>query len=199
MVHTTSSAIIADAGPQHLAPQHSHATPDALARAAQVKLMIFDVDGVMTDGGLYYGADGELFKRFNVLDGLGVKLLQQAGIEIALITARQSEIVLQRAASLGIQHVFQGSHNKLAVFEQLIATLGLQAAQCGYMGDDIIDLPVLGRVGFAASVANCHPAVRERVHHIAANHGGNGAVREICELVLHAQQKYEAALAPFLA
>jgi 3-deoxy-D-manno-octulosonate 8-phosphate phosphatase (KDO 8-P phosphatase) len=182
-----------------LGPEQSHATPDALARAARVELMIFDVDGVMTDGGLYYGADGELFKRFNVLDGMGVKLLQQSGIEIALITARQSEIVLQRCASLGIQHVFQGSHNKRAVFEQLIAKLGLTPAQCGFIGDDIIDLPILTRVGFAVSVANCHAEVRSRVHYVAAHRGGDGAIREVCDLILHAQQKYAATLAAFLA
>jgi 3-deoxy-D-manno-octulosonate 8-phosphate phosphatase (KDO 8-P phosphatase) len=175
------------------------ASADALQRAANVKLMIFDVDGVMTDGGLYYGDDGETFKRFNVLDGQGIKLLQKFGIETALITARQSAIVLQRATGLGITHVHQGAHDKRAVFEQLIKTLDIRADQCGFVGDDIIDLPILTRIGFAASVANGHAEVRRRVHYVTRSVGGHGAVRELCDLILQAQGKHEAALAPYLA
>lgn len=170
-----------------------------LKRAAQIKLMIFDVDGVMTDGGLYYGGEGEIVKRFNALDGHGVKLLQQSGVETALITARQSGILVQRAAALGITHVHQGAHDKRAVFEQLAASLGLGAEQCGFIGDDVIDLPILIRVGFAASVANGHPEVRRRAHFVTRNNGGHGAVRELCDLILQAQGNYEAALAPYLA
>jgi 3-deoxy-D-manno-octulosonate 8-phosphate phosphatase (KDO 8-P phosphatase) len=170
-----------------------------LQRAAQIKLMIFDVDGVMTDGGLYYGAEGEIAKRFNALDGHGVKMLQQSGVATALITARQSDILLQRAAALGITHVHQGAHDKRAVFEQLTSRLGIDAAQCGFMGDDVIDLPILTRVGFAVSVANGHPEVRRRAHYVTRNSGGHGAVRELCDLILQAQGNYEAALAPYLA
>ena len=173
-------------------------SPAALERAAQVKLMIFDVDGVLTDGGLYYGDQGEMFKRFNVLDGAGIKLLQKFGVETAIITARQSEIVNQRAAGLGITHVHQGAHDKRVVFEQLAARLGLTTAQCGFIGDDLIDLPILIRVGFAASVANCHPEVRQRVHYVTRHGGGHGAVREVCDLILHAQGHYEAALSSYL-
>jgi 3-deoxy-D-manno-octulosonate 8-phosphate phosphatase (KDO 8-P phosphatase) len=174
-------------------------SPDALERAAQVKLMIFDVDGVLTDGGLYYGHEGELFKRFNVLDGAGIQLLQRFGIDTAIITARQSEIVNQRATGLGITHVYQGARDKRAALEQLAAKLNLSTTQCGYIGDDLIDLPILIRVGFAASVANCHPEVRTRVHYIARQGGGHGAVREICDLILRAQGHYEAALMSYLA
>lgn len=170
-----------------------------LERAAQTRLMIFDVDGVMTDGGLYYGDEGEIVKRFNVLDGHGVKLLQQSGVQTALITARQSDILARRAAALGITHVHQGAHDKLAVFERLASGLGLGAGQCGFIGDDVIDLPILIRVGLAASVANGHPEVRSRVHYVTRNSGGQGAVREICDLILRAQGNYEAALAPYLA
>ena len=175
------------------------ASAAAVERAAQVKLMIFDVDGVLTDGGLYYGPEGEIFKRFNALDGHGIKLLQQSGVETALITARRSEIVVQRAKALGITHVYQGAHDKRAVFEQLASTLGIAAGQCGFIGDDVIDLPILIRVGFAASVANGHPEVRRRAHYVTRNDGGRGAVRELCDLILHAQGNYEAALAPYLA
>jgi 3-deoxy-D-manno-octulosonate 8-phosphate phosphatase (KDO 8-P phosphatase) len=170
-----------------------------LERAAKIKLMIFDVDGVMTDGGLYYGAEGELAKRFNVLDGHGIIALQKSGVETALITARQSDILAQRAAGLGITHVHQGARDKRAVFEELISRLGIGAEQCGFVGDDVIDLPILTRVGFAASVANGHAEVRRRVHYVTGNTGGHGAVRELCDLILHAQGNYEAALAPYLA
>ncbi|MDB5775739.1 MAG: family hydrolase [Herbaspirillum sp.] len=177
----------------------AHASPQAVERAAQVRLMIFDVDGVLTDGGLYYGAEGEIFKRFNVLDGHGIKLLQQSGVETALITARQSDIVVQRAAGLGIKHVHQGAHDKRAVYEQLASGLGISAAECGFVGDDVIDLPILIRVGFAASVANGHVEARRRAHYVTRRSGGRGAVRELCDLILHAQGNYEAALAPYLA
>jgi 3-deoxy-D-manno-octulosonate 8-phosphate phosphatase (KDO 8-P phosphatase) len=171
----------------------------AVERAAQVRLMIFDVDGVLTDGGLYYGPEGEIFKRFNALDGHGIKLLQQSGVATALITARQSEIVVQRAAALGITHIYQGAHDKRAVFEQLAAKLGIAVGQCGFIGDDVIDLPILIRVGFAASVAGGHAEVRRRAHYVTRSEGGRGAVREICDLILHAQGNYQAALAPYLA
>ncbi|MBS1169732.1 MAG: family hydrolase [Burkholderiaceae bacterium] len=172
---------------------------EAHARAARVKLMIFDVDGVLTDGGLHFGAEGEVIKRFNVQDGLGIRLLQESGVATAIITARQSAIVARRASELGIHHVQQGVHDKRAAFEQLLAKAGLDAQQCGFAGDDLIDLPVLTRVGFAASVANGRPEVRERVHFVASASGGSGGVREICEFILRAQGNYDAAVAQFLS
>ncbi|MBS1187543.1 MAG: putative 3-Deoxy-D-manno-octulosonate 8-phosphate phosphatase kdsC-like [Burkholderiaceae bacterium] len=172
---------------------------EASARAARVKLMIFDVDGVLTDGGLHFSADGESLKRFNVQDGLGIRLLQESGVATAIITARQSAIVARRASELGIHHVQQGVHDKRAAFEQLLAKAGLDAPQCGFAGDDLIDLPVLTRVGFAASVANGRPEVRQRVHFVASAGGGGGGVREICEFILRAQGNYDAALAQFLS
>jgi 3-deoxy-D-manno-octulosonate 8-phosphate phosphatase (KDO 8-P phosphatase) len=173
--------------------------PDYLGRAARVKVMIFDVDGVLTDGGITYGPDGEAVKTFYVLDGLGIQLLQRTGVATAIISARQSDIVLQRAAALGIAHVHQGAHDKRAVFEQLAASLGIAPGQCGFIGDDVIDLPILIRVGFAACVANAHAEVRRRAHYVTRCEGGRGAVRELCDLILHAQGHYEAALAPYLA
>lgn len=170
----------------------------AAARAQRVKLMIFDVDGVLTDGGLRYGPDGETIKNFNVLDGHGIKLLQQSGVSAAIISARNSAIVARRAADLGIAVVMQGVHDKRAAFEQVRSELQLTADQCGFMGDDVIDLPVMLRVGFAASVPNGHPEVRARAHFVSEAHGGRGAAREVCDFILHAQGKYEAAMAPYL-
>ncbi len=172
---------------------------DVMTRAARIRLMIFDVDGVLTDGSLHFGADGELIKTFNVLDGQGIRLLQQSGVATAIISARQSPLVQRRASDLGITHVFQGSHDKRASFEQLLQQTGLSPDQCGFIGDDVIDLPILLRAGFAASVPNGHAEVRQRVHYVTTAPGGTGAVRELCDLILRAQGNYEAALAPYLS
>ncbi len=171
----------------------------AADRAGRVKLMIFDVDGVLTDGGLRYGPDGELFKTFNVLDGHGIKLLQQSGVKTAIISARNSPVVATRATDLGIAVLMQGVHDKRTAFGQVMAELQLEAADCGFMGDDVIDLPVMTRVAFAASVPNGHPEVRARAHYVSQAHGGQGAAREVCDFILRAQGNYEAALAPYLA
>jgi 3-deoxy-D-manno-octulosonate 8-phosphate phosphatase (KDO 8-P phosphatase) len=172
---------------------------NALARAAGVKLMIFDVDGILTDGSLHFGADGEVIKTFNVLDGHGIKLLQQSGVATAIISARQSPIVARRAADLGIVHLQQGAHDKRAAFEQLLRETRIDATACGFVGDDVIDLPILMRVGFAASVPNGHPEVTCRVHYVTQASGGRGAARELCDYILRAQGNYEAALAPYLS
>ena len=173
-------------------------THDAVARAAQVQLMIFDVDGVLTDGSLQFSADGEIIKTFNVLDGQGIRLLQQVGIDTAIISARQSPMVQRRASDLGITHLLQGVHEKRAAFEGLLNKTNLQAAQCGFIGDDVIDLPMLLRCGFAASVPNAHHEVRARVHYLTTAVGGGGAVRELCDFILQAQGRYDAALAQYL-
>lgn len=167
----------------------------ATRHAARVRLMIFDVDGVLTDGQLYYGAQGDTLKGFSTLDGFGLRLLAYAGIATALITGRQSEIVTARARELGIDHVFQGAREKGPVFDALLAQTGLDASVAGYMGDDWPDLPVLARAGFAAAPANAHAEVRSRVHWVTRSPGGHGAVREICDLLLQAQGHYDAMLA----
>ncbi|KAF3998723.1 3-deoxy-manno-octulosonate-8-phosphatase KdsC [Glaciimonas immobilis] len=171
---------------------------EVTTRAARVRLMIFDVDGVLTDGGMLFGADGEALKRFNVHDGLGIKLLQQAGIATAIISARTSAIVSRRASDLGITHVYQGAHNKNLAFAELLTHTSLRAEDCGFIGDDIIDLPILSRAGLAVSVPNGHPEVKSRVHYVTQASGGHGAAREVCDLILRAQGKYEAALAQYL-
>jgi 3-deoxy-D-manno-octulosonate 8-phosphate phosphatase (KDO 8-P phosphatase) len=172
---------------------------EAAVRAARVRLMIFDVDGVLTDGSLHFGADGEVIKAFNVLDGHGIKLLQRSGVLTAIISARQSPIVLKRATDLGIAHVMQGIHDKGLAFEQLLRDTNVAKEDCGFVGDDVIDLPILSRVGFAASVPNGHAEVRSRVHYVTQASGGRGAARELCDFILHAQGNYESALAPYLS
>jgi 3-deoxy-D-manno-octulosonate 8-phosphate phosphatase (KDO 8-P phosphatase) len=168
-----------------------------MQRAARVKVMIFDVDGVLTDGSLTYGPDGEATKTFYVLDGLGIQLLQRTGVQTAIISARNSPIVVRRAADLGITHVHQGQHDKRLAFAKLLADTGLAAEECGYIGDDVIDLPLFTRVGFAVTVPSGHPEVQHRAHYVTRNPGGRGAVREVCDLVMRAQGSYEQALAPY--
>lgn len=160
-----------------------------LQRAARVKMMIFDVDGVLTDGGMYYDAQGEAIKRFDVHDGLGIKLLPEFGISTAIISARLSPITARRAQDLGISHVFQGAQEKDIAFAELLKQTGLTADECGYMGDDIIDLPLLKLVGFAVSVPNGSPEAQAQAHHVTSAAGGHGAARELCEFLLHAQGK----------
>lgn len=173
--------------------------PDYLRRAAAVRLLIVDVDGVLTDGSLTYGADGEATKTFNVLDGLGIELLQKTGVPVAIISARKSPVVVRRAADLKIAHVYQGTHDKRIAFAELLALTGLQAADCAYIGDDVIDLPLLRQVGFAVTVPSGHPEVQHRTHYVTRNNGGRGAVRELCDLIMRAQHTYDAALAPYFA
>jgi 3-deoxy-D-manno-octulosonate 8-phosphate phosphatase (KDO 8-P phosphatase) len=168
-------------------------------RAARVKVMIFDVDGVLTDGSLTYGPDGEATKTFYVLDGLGIQLLQKTGVQTAIISARRSPIVVRRAADLGINHVYQGQHDKRLAFAELLAATGITAEECGYIGDDVIDLPLFTRVGFAVTVPSGHPEVQHRAHYVTRAPGGRGAVREVCDMVMRAQGTYEQALAPYFA
>jgi 3-deoxy-D-manno-octulosonate 8-phosphate phosphatase (KDO 8-P phosphatase) len=168
---------------------------NAVERAARVRLMILDVDGVLTDGSLYYGPGGEVMKAFNVRDGHGVKLLREGGVEVAILTARQSEIVAVRARELGVDRVLQGAADKVAGFERLVDDTGIGVERCGYIGDDWPDLAVLTRVGFAATVADAAPEVRAAAHWITAAPGGRGAVRELAEFVLHAQGRFAPLLA----
>jgi 3-deoxy-D-manno-octulosonate 8-phosphate phosphatase (KDO 8-P phosphatase) len=157
--------------------------------------MAFDVDGVMTDGQLYFTGDGQESKAFHTLDGQGVKLLQMMGITPAIITGRHSGAVAVRAAGLGIEQVFQGVGDKRACLEELLTRLGLSWRESGYMGDDLIDLAALAACGFSAAPANAHAYVRARVDLVATAQGGAGAVREVCDFILAAQGKLDAALA----
>ena len=177
----------------------TNAPADALERARRVRLMVFDVDGVLTDGKLWYGPQGETLKAFYVRDGMGLRLLAESGIALALLTSRRSEAVALRAAELRIEHVLQGAESKHAPFAALLAQLGVPQDDVGYMGDDLVDLPVLRRCGFACAPADAPEAVQRHAHYVTSAAAGAGAVREVCELVLRAQGKLEAALGAYLA
>lgn len=174
-------------------------TQSADERARGVKLMIFDVDGVLTDGRLYLSDNGEEMKAFNSRDGQGIKLLREAGIAVGVITARSSRAVERRARELGIELLRQGASDKAGAFAELLSGQKLKANEAGYMGDDLADLPVLTRCGFAASVPSAPEVVRTRVHYVARAAGGEGAAREVCEFILRAQNALEHAVARYLA
>ncbi|SAK40337.1 3-deoxy-D-manno-octulosonate 8-phosphate phosphatase [Caballeronia hypogeia] len=174
------------------------ATATAAERASRVRLMIFDIDGVFTDGSLYFTAEGDTMKSFNSLDGHGVKMLQSVGIQTAIITGRQSGIVAARARELGITHLYQGVENKNDAFLTLLEKIGISSAECGYMGDDWPDLCVMRQCGFATAPANSHPEVIQRAHWVAEARGGHGAVREVCDAILRAQHRYDELLAAAL-
>jgi 3-deoxy-D-manno-octulosonate 8-phosphate phosphatase (KDO 8-P phosphatase) len=163
-------------------------------RASKVRMLVLDVDGVLTDGKLYIDHAGNEMKAFNTRDGLGMKALQRCGIEIAVITGRKSAAVAHRMAQLDIKHIYQGREDKLSAFLHLLELTGLDATQTCFAGDDWIDLPVLQRAGLAVSVADAEDRVKEHAHWITQRDGGDGAVREICNLILVAQDKEQIIL-----
>ncbi len=169
-----------------------------LNRAKLIKLVAFDVDGVMTDGGLYLSDSGNEFKRFNTLDGLGIKLLKASGVKVAIITGRTSKCVTHRAQNLGIEHVYQGVEHKLNAMNDLLDKLKLTRDAAAYMGDDVVDLTVMRHVGLAISVPDAPQLVREHATYITQRRGGHGAVREACELIMHAQGTLDGQLAQYL-
>ncbi len=171
--------------PQNLADEQP--VPDPAQRARAIKLALFDVDGVLTDGRLYYGPTGEALKVFNILDGHGLKMLALSGVATGLLSGRRSEAAAARARELGIAHVILGAEDKLAHFERLRTQLGLEAPQCSFMGDDLPDVAVLSRCGFAVAAANAVPEVKAIAHLVTKAAGGEGAVREFCEFVLRAK------------
>jgi 3-deoxy-D-manno-octulosonate 8-phosphate phosphatase (KDO 8-P phosphatase) len=171
---------------------------DTQARARRLKLMAFDVDGVLSEGSLFYTDEGVEMKAFNSLDGLGLHLLQRAGITVAIITGRKARCVELRMQNLGIDILYQGVANKLETLHELLAKQGLSADQAGYMGDDIVDLKIMDACGFSAAPADCHEMVKPYARMLSSKIGGRGAVREVCEFILDAQGKLDAALAPYL-
>ncbi|MCH9645927.1 MAG: 3-deoxy-manno-octulosonate-8-phosphatase KdsC [Proteobacteria bacterium] len=170
----------------------------AYLRAKKIKLIIFDVDGVLTDGGLYFSDEGIELKRFNSLDGLGIKLLKQSGVEPAVISARNTPNVSHRMENLGIKHFYQGQSNKQIAYQELLDQLSLSPEHVAYVGDDVIDLPVMRTVGFPIAVANAHELVKDNACLITEKRGGHGAVREVCDFILKAQNNYDAALSAYL-
>jgi len=161
--------------------------------AAGIRLLICDVDGVLSDGLIYQGNQGEELKAFNVRDGYGIRCLLTAGIEVAIITGRSAKLVADRCQTLGINHLYQGQSDKLLAFESLLGKLSLTADQVAYIGDDLIDWPVMARVGLSVAVADAHPLLLPRADYVTHINGGRGAVREVCDLVLLAQGKLEDA------
>ncbi|MEJ2345120.1 MAG: 3-deoxy-manno-octulosonate-8-phosphatase KdsC [Gammaproteobacteria bacterium] len=160
---------------------------DILQRARAIRMVIFDVDGVLTDGSLFLGDDGQEYKAFHSRDGHGMKMLQATGVEIAIITGRSSQVVEHRVADLGIQHVYQGQRDKLAALEDILDTLKIDPPAVAYVGDDVVDLPVMRRVGLAVAVQDAHPLVKQHAHWQTPHSGGRGAARDVCELIMEAQ------------
>ena len=160
---------------------------DVYHRARSVRLAIFDVDGVLTDGTLYYSDSGVEIKAFNVRDGHGLKMLQASGVQTAIITSRRSHAVELRARDLGIELLYQGASDKLATYQELLGRVGLETFATAYIGDDLVDLPVLVRCGLAVTVPEAPAAVRRHAHYVTQSAGGHGAARELCELIMHAQ------------
>jgi 3-deoxy-D-manno-octulosonate 8-phosphate phosphatase (KDO 8-P phosphatase) len=163
----------------------------------KIKLLILDVDGVMTDGRIIMDSEGHEIKNFDVRDGHGIKLLQRYGIKVAILTGRQSKVVEYRAKDLEIKDVYQKVFNKKEVFEKILMKHKLSADEVAYMGDDIVDIPVLKRVGFSAAVADAVDVVKKSVDYITKNTGGHGAVREVCEMILQAQGKWQEIAAKY--
>lgn len=171
---------------------------EIIERAKKIKVVIFDVDGVMTDGGLMLGDDELEYKTFHSHDGLGMKMLKRTGIKMAIVTGRTSNVVVKRAENVGIVNIYQGADDKLQAFNALLNDMQVTAEECAFIGDDIIDIAPIRRCGLGITVPHAMPLVKEYAHYITALPAGRGAVREVCELVMKAQGTYEEQLAVYL-
>ena len=171
---------------------------DIFEKARQVKVVIFDVDGVLTDGSLFIGDDGQEYKAFNSRDGHGIKMLQKTGVPAAIITGRTSKVVEYRIRDLGIELVYQGQHDKTEAFNDLLQKMNLTPKQCAYVGDDVVDLPVMSQVGLAIAVADAHEMVLRHAHWQTPHAGGRGAGRDVCEMIMEAQGKLASELDSYL-
>ena len=171
-----------------------------LQRARQIRLVIFDIDGVLTDGSLFYDNQGQEYKAFNSKDGHGIRMLLESEIQIALITGRNSDLVLHRARNLQIpqENIWLGYRDKRPAFADLLTKTNLNPQQIAYVGDDVVDLPVMHQVGLAIAVNDAHEYVKQHAHWVTTALGGRGAAREVCELLLHAQNKLQAKLESYL-
>ncbi len=171
---------------------------DIRDKAAAIRMVVFDVDGVLTDGSLLISDDGQEYKAFHSKDGHGMVMLQRSGIQIAIITGRTSDVVRIRMESLGVRHVYQGRREKLPAYQELKQVCGLDDAEIAYVGDDVVDLPVMTRVGLAIAVQDAHSFTKQHAHWITPSAGGRGAAREVVELIMDAQGTLQAALAAYL-
>jgi len=172
---------------------------DILQRASRIKLVIFDVDGVLTDGSLFLSDDGQEYKAFNSKDGFGMRLLQDAGIDVGIITGRESTLVKLRMKELGVSYVMQGRREKGPALDEMMQLTGLTLDQIAYVGDDVVDLPIMSRVGFSIAVQDARPVVKKHAHWITDNPGGRGAGRDVCELILEAHDKWDDIIKRYLA
>ncbi|AXF78278.1 3-deoxy-manno-octulosonate-8-phosphatase KdsC [Erwinia tracheiphila] len=166
---------------------------EVMNRAKKIKLLICDVDGVMSDGVIYQGNNGEELKAFNVRDGYGIRCLLTSDVEVAIITGRKAKLLEDRCTTLGISHLYQDQPDKILAFRELLDKLSLQPEQVAYIGDDLIDWPVMAQVGLSVTVADAHPVLIPRANYVTRIAGGRGAVREICDLLLIAQDKFDEA------
>jgi len=171
---------------------------DILEKAKKLKLLILDVDGVLTDGKLFFDLEGNEYKSFHARDGHGIKLLRQTGVEVAVISGRKSKTVELRMKNLGIELIYQGHEHKLQAFNEVIEKLGISHDQAAHMGDDLLDLPIMTKVGLAIAVSDANFAVKQRAHWCTTELGGHGAVREACDLIMQAQGTFEAVLYNYL-
>ena len=169
-----------------------------VSRVSNLKLLVLDVDGVLSDGKIYYSSENEEFKSFSILDGLGIKLLQKAGIQIAIITGRKSAIVEKRASELGIKHLLQGREDKLVALNELLSTMPIEMSETAYMGDDLPDLGAIKKAGFGITVSNGHNFVIQHADYCTSRMGGNGAVREVCDLILETKGLLDETLNSYL-
>ena len=173
------------------------ARPGAEEKAARVRLFLVDVDGVLTDGGIVHGSDGVETKRFHVRDGHGIKMLQRGGVRVGIITGRTSEVVDIRARELGVWIVRQGAYDKVAAWREILADTGVPAEETAYVGDDIVDLPLLRAVGFSAAPSDAEPYILEAVHFVSSRPGGHGAVREIVDFLLRSRGSWDAVTSKY--
>lgn len=180
------------------ASSRGYAWKNSLAKAKKVKMLLLDVDGVLTDGSITYSDEGIELKTFNSKDGFGLNLLRKSGVEVGIITARSSQALIRRCQDLKIDHLYQGRRNKVEAFQEIIAELGLGADEVGYMGDDWLDLPLLAKVGFSATVADAVSEVKEVVDFTSRFNGGQGGVREVCDLIVDAKGMYQGLLAEYV-
>ncbi len=171
---------------------------DLIAAASNIQMLILDVDGILTDGRIVYTSAGEQVQAFHVHDGFGIKLLMKSGVDVVLLSARGGTALEKRANELGIEALYQGKSDKLAVYEEIKGRFGVQDQYIAFMGDDWMDLPVLKKVGLAVTVADCAEAVKDQVHYITSKKGGMGAVREVCDLILEAKGMLDRYLERFL-
>jgi 3-deoxy-D-manno-octulosonate 8-phosphate phosphatase (KDO 8-P phosphatase) len=171
---------------------------DIFEKAKNIELVIFDIDGVMTDGSLFMGDNGEEYKAFNSQDGHGMRMLQEGGVRAAVITGRSSQVVKHRMKDLGVSLIYQGYRDKRPAFESLLQAVALKPDQVAYVGDDVVDLPIMTQVGLSIAVQDAHPYVKQHAHWITPRNGGRGAVRDVCEMMLEARGQLADKLASYL-